>query len=66
VKQAAARLGVSPSLVYAWVESGVLSHYRLGRQGRRGCIRIAETDLDAFLASRKVESPASSLKHIRM
>lgn len=53
VRQAAARAGVCPSLVYGWVASGELPHFRLGAKGRRGKVAIAEADLDAFLASRK-------------
>jgi excisionase family DNA binding protein len=53
-KQAAERCGISVSLVYGWIESRQLAHYRMGRQGRRGRILISETDLHAFLESRKV------------
>ena len=55
MKQAAARAGVSPSLVYLWttVEKR-LPHSRLGRRGSRGKILIEDADLDAFLASMKV------------
>ncbi len=55
VKQAAARAAVSTGLVYEWIAAGALAHYRLGRPGRRGAIRIAEDDLLAFLASLKKE-----------
>jgi excisionase family DNA binding protein len=55
VKQAAERAGVSVALVYGWCQAGVLSHHRLGQPGKRGCIRIAEADLDGFFASRKRE-----------
>ncbi len=55
VKDAAARAGVSTALVYSWVAAGLLAHHRLGMPGRRGCIRIAEGDLDAFLAGQKRE-----------
>ena len=55
VKQAAAKLCVSPALIYGWVTSGMLPCYRLGANGRRGAIRIAETDLEAFLSSMKQE-----------
>lgn len=50
VKQAAQLAKISPSLVYAWCRAGLLRHTRLGRPGRRGCVRIAEADLDDFLA----------------
>jgi excisionase family DNA binding protein len=58
VKQAAARASVSASLIYELCAAGLLLHMRLGRPGRRGVIRIAEADLDAFLASRKTGEPA--------
>lgn len=77
VKSAAANVGVSPGLVYAWVETGILPHYRMGKPGRRGAIRIAEVDLEAFIASlRKGEGPRESfprdpkptlvLKHLKL
>jgi excisionase family DNA binding protein len=76
VKQAAERAGVSSALVYAWVADG-LPHYRVGRKGRGGRIRIAEADLDAFLAglkrgrSQKAPPPATKppplrLRHLRL
>ena len=55
VKDAAALAGVCPGLVYVWVQLGVLAHYRVGRPGTRGAIRVAEADLQAFLASLKKE-----------
>ena len=54
VKQAALRLGVSMSLVYLWVESRQLAHYRAGANGRRGKILIADADLVAFMENLKV------------
>jgi excisionase family DNA binding protein len=68
-KQAADRAVVSLSLVYQWCQDGVLVHYRLGRPGKRGCIRIDETDLTEFLATCRKEgdSPAPlRLKHIKL
>ena len=55
-RQAAAKLGVSVSLVYSWVESKLLSHYRAGTKGRGGKILIAEGDLMTFWESLKVEA----------
>jgi excisionase family DNA binding protein len=71
VKQVAARLRISPSLVYSWCEDQLLPHYRMGGKGKRGKILVEEAALDAFLQSRKVESrpvDASSLglKHITL
>jgi len=57
VKRAAERVGVSTSLIYALCQEGRLAHLRLGRGGRRGCIRIRETDLDAFMEECKREPP---------
>ncbi len=69
VKQAAARLRISPSLVYSWCEDHILPHYRIGGKGKRGKILIEEAALDAFLQSRKIENGVSDwqaldLKHI--
>lgn len=60
VRQAAERMSISDSLVYELCACGLLSHVRIGRPGSRGCIRIADTDIDAFLTSQKVggEAPA--------
>jgi excisionase family DNA binding protein len=57
-RQAAEKVGVSVSLVYAWVESRQLAHYRVGAKGRRGAIRIAEADLAAFMEGLKVPAAA--------
>jgi excisionase family DNA binding protein len=59
VKQIASRLGVSDGRVYSWCNSGVLPHVRLGGKGRRGTIRVAEADLEAFLDSRRGEERPS-------
>jgi excisionase family DNA binding protein len=68
VKQAAARLGVSPSLVYALCAAGVLAHARHGRPGRRGKIVIPEDALAAYQAAcRKEGRPTAAplpLRHI--
>lgn len=55
VKQAAERALVSESLVYQWVSERRLAHYRLGGKGKRGKIGIDPRDLDAFLATLRVE-----------
>ncbi len=52
VKEAAAHARVSASLVYEWAGSGGLPCYRLGGEGKRGCVRIDERDLDEFLVPR--------------
>jgi excisionase family DNA binding protein len=63
-KAAALRLGVSVSLIYAWIGSKLLSHYRAGVKGRGGKILIAEADLMALWESLKVEAavPAQNRK----
>jgi excisionase family DNA binding protein len=55
-REAAKRIGVSVSLVYAWVEAKLLPHYRAGLNGRGGKILISEGDLIAFWESLKVEA----------
>ncbi len=55
VKAAAERMGISGSLVYELCACGLLSHVRIGRPGSRGCIRITDADINAFLASQKIE-----------
>ena len=55
-RQAAAKVGVSVSLVYIWVESKLLSHYRAGTKGRGGKILIDEGDLLAFWESLRVDA----------
>ncbi len=67
VKDAAERAGVSPSLIYEWCDERRLAHYRVGGAGKRGKIAIEQSDLDAFLATLKVEvgaapAPASRRK----
>ena len=52
----AKRLGISQSLVYGWVESGVLPCYRMGAKGKRGCIRIDPDELAGFLAGLRNEA----------
>ena len=68
VKEAAARLGVSPSLVYALIGDGVIAHTRHGRPGKRGCIRIEESEVERYRedckgAGGKTQA-SSPLKHI--
>jgi excisionase family DNA binding protein len=77
VKTAAHRLSVCPSVVYDLVASGAIPHYRFGKNGCRGAIRIDEADLDAFLAAQKRKKgpeamppaprkPRVILKHLRL
>ena len=54
VKAAAARSGLSPSLIYALCAQRRLPHLRCGTKGRRGRVLIAESDLVAFMESCRV------------
>jgi excisionase family DNA binding protein len=63
VKQAALRLGISPATVYQLCAAKLLPHSRVGRG--RGVIRIAEADLDRYLAGRRVEGDRPPLRFIR-
>ncbi len=49
VKEAAARLRASTAAVYALCERGALTHVRISTHA----IRIAESDLEAFVRSRR-------------
>lgn len=73
VQEAAVRLKVSKSSVYALIDSGQLACHRIGM--RRGTIRVSEQDLDAFLEACHVgvleQQPSASgrklkLKHIQL
>jgi hypothetical protein len=59
---AAEKAGVSKSLVYIWIEKDILPHFRLGKPGSRGTIRIDESDLRTFLESlRRAKGPKVSV-----
>ena len=62
VAEVAKRLGVSTALVYQLVAQGRLPCYRIGL--RRGAIRFAESDVEAYLASCRVEG-AEPMPHPR-
>ncbi|MBN9119555.1 MAG: helix-turn-helix domain-containing protein [Planctomycetes bacterium] len=67
VREAAKRIGVSPSLIYALCQEGVIPHARHGRPGKRGSIRITEGAVEAYMAASKraERQPAPLvLKHI--
>jgi hypothetical protein len=49
VRQTVEQASVSQSLVCEWCSSGILPRMRLGRPGKRGCIRIDEAHLESFL-----------------
>ena len=72
VKQVAVRVGISPSLVYALIQAGVIRHTRHGRPGKRGCIRISEEAVAEYLAAceregvvRAKDEDERPLRHIR-
>ena len=54
VKEAAALVPTSTSLVYQWVAERRFEVLRVGRRGRRGKILIDETTFRAFLETLKV------------
>ena len=55
VKDAAARLRVSKSLVYEWCKDRRLTHVRLGKGGKRGRILIRLDDLEKLIREQQVE-----------
>ena len=63
VKQVAAQLEISVSIVYDWIAKGKLACYRFGSKGR-GAIRIAETDLAAWIESLKTQKEQPAVKPI--
>ena len=73
VKQVAERLTVSASCIYQLVETGRLSHHRIGVG--RGAIRFSEQDIDDFLSDARQHSqqtgtaadpPRRILKHLKL
>ena len=62
VSDVAKRLNVSNALVYQLVAQGRLPCYRIGL--RRGAIRFAESDVEAYLDSCRIES-AEQTPHSR-
>jgi excisionase family DNA binding protein len=68
VRQAAAQLEVSPSLVYALVARGRIRHYRIGNG--RGAIRIPDDAIGEFLKGAEVSPPPprrpSGFRHVRL
>ena len=53
VREVSERLGVSKSLIYEWIQGGVLECLRFGREGKRGTIRITEEALAEFVQACK-------------
>jgi excisionase family DNA binding protein len=66
VREAAAKARISQSLLYDLCAKGLLPHIRIGRPGKRGCVRIDSVELEAFLQGCRVEGPPDGpLTHIR-
>jgi excisionase family DNA binding protein len=66
VRQAAHRIGISESLVYALCHDGVISHTRHGRPGKRGTIRITDEAIEEYITTCEQEVPDDDeLKFIR-
>lgn len=66
VKQAAASLGLSMSLVYELCREGLIRHSRHGKPGKRGTIRISPEALDAYRTGcEKQPACETGLVHIR-
>ena len=71
-KEVAARLRISPALVYSLIASGKLGCYRIGNG--RGVLRISEDHLAAYLAGTEPGPPVAvtppprlaKLKHLRL
>ncbi len=72
VKQVAERLNCSIATVYSLIDSGTLACVRIGSRG--GGIRVTPEDLQAFIESRRSQSPPPPqpkrprpvLKHLRL
>ncbi|MGH9047272.1 MAG: helix-turn-helix domain-containing protein [Acidimicrobiales bacterium] len=56
-KEASARLGVTLRSLYRFIDEGELRAYRFGR-----VIRLMESDLDAFIESRRIAP--GTLEHL--
>ncbi|WP_157369389.1 helix-turn-helix domain-containing protein [Zavarzinella formosa] len=67
VKQAAGRIGVSVSLIYALCQEGIIAHARHGRKGKRGVIRIEDAEVERYREACKGGAGLPpGLKHIRV
>jgi excisionase family DNA binding protein len=60
VKAVAARLGLSKSLIYSLIDAGIIRATRHGRPGKRGTIRIDESEVERYLASCQNHEPTVS------
>jgi excisionase family DNA binding protein len=67
--QVACRLCVSLSLVYQLCKEQQLKHYRFGAEGKRGRIRIEESEVERYLSEQLqvTSSPAiTTFRHLRL
>jgi excisionase family DNA binding protein len=64
VAQVAERLNVAPDTVTGWIHSGALKGSNVGKGLQRGRYRVAPADLDAFIASRQPEPPATRRQRV--
>lgn len=72
VREVAAMLRVSPSLVYRLVEAGKLGCFRIGQ--KRGAIRVSRDSVNQFLAASQAapsaqktdRTPRASLRHLKL
>ncbi len=68
-RQVANRLCISLSLVYQLCRQQQLKHYRFGAEGKRGRIRIEESEVDRYLSEQLqvTSSPAiPTFRHLRL
>ena len=68
-RQVASRLCISLSLVYQLCRQQQLKHYRFGAEGKRGQIRIEESEVDRYLSEQLqvTSSPAiQTFRHLRL
>ena len=56
VAEGAARIGVSPYTVRAWLRQGRLPFHRLGRR-----ILLAPIDIEKFIAANRIEARAATM-----
>jgi len=69
-KAAAKKAGVSVQLIYVLISERRIPFFCFGGEGKRGRYFIEDTDLDAFIASCKVEAgqlrPEIKFTHSRL
>ncbi len=68
-RDVALRLCISISLVYQLCKEHQLKHFRFGASGKRGRIRIEESEVDRYvLENARVASPERlpELKHLKL